>query len=134
MAKENLTHLEKMKQLLSKSQEAVDRLQADTAVLSETFWKQVQENKKIEQERDKISTEVAQLHKQLKVERTKKEVKEEDLEKKETLYLRTMAARRSIHESCQEQQAYIKGLEEKMQQRDREMEEMHRIMEGQDAE
>lgn len=134
MAKENMPHLEKMKHLLSKSQEAVDRLQADTAVLSETFWKQVQENKKIDQERDKISTEVTVLHKQLKSERGKKKAKEDDLEKKETLYLRTMAARKSIHESCQEQQGHIKGIEERMQQRDREMEEMHQVMEGQDAE
>jgi len=134
MAKENMPHLEKMKHLLSKSQEAVDRLTADTAVLSETFWKQVQENKKIEAERDKISHEVTQLHKQLKIERSKKKEKEDDLERKETLYLRTMAARKSIHESCQEQQGYIKGIEERMQQKDREMEEMHRVMESQDSE
>merc|ERR1712039_601358 len=74
------------------------------------------------------------MGKQLKAERAKKKAKEDDLEKKETLYLRTMAARKSIHETCQEQQAHIKGIEQRMQQKDREMEDMHKVMEGQDTE
>mmetsp|Transcript_125583 Transcript_125583/g.402132 ORF Transcript_125583/g.402132 Transcript_125583/m.402132 type:complete len:196 (-) Transcript_125583:77-664(-) len=134
MAKENLPHLEKMKHLLGKSQDAVDRLTADTDVMSEIFRLQKQEIKNINEERDAISKETLQLHKQLKAEKARKKAKEEEVQKKETLYLRTMAARKIIHESCQEQRACIEGLEGRTQQLDGEMVEMRKIIARQDDE
>merc|ERR1719401_1502064 len=83
------------------------------------FRLQVQENKKTIEERDEISKELTRVHKQLK---------------NETLYLRTMAARKSIHESYLEQKTKISDIEQKMEQQEADWQEMLKVQEGRDSE
>merc|ERR1712096_3314 len=55
-------------------------------------------------------------------------------QKKETLYLRTMAARKSIHESYLQQKEKTAEAEEKMRQRDNDWQEMLKVIEVRDCE
>merc|ERR1719378_1434290 len=59
---------------------------------------------------------------------------EDELQKKETLYLRTMAARKSIHEAYLEQKAQITEVEDRMRQRDMDWQEMLKVIQGRDSE
>merc|ERR1712139_181028 len=83
---------------------------------------------------EEISNELAKLGKQLKNERLKNQFKEDELQKKETLYLRTMAARKSIHEAYLEQKAQITEVEEKMKKRDDDWQEMLKVVQLRDSE
>merc|ERR1719217_302394 len=60
--------------------------------------------------------------------------KEDELQKKETLYLRTMAARQSMHEAYLEQKAKITEIEQQMKKREAEWQEMLSVIEGRDNE
>lgn len=132
MSKENIPVLEKMKYLLGKTQGAVEHLVADTAVLSEVFRLQVQHNKNIEVERDNLSNDIASMQQQLKDERAMRKLKEAAVAKKESLYLRTMAARRSINESCVEQEELIESIEGGIAEKQQEMEEMMEVIASKD--
>merc|ERR1712139_97699 len=81
---------------------------------------------------EEISNELAKLGKQLKNERLKNQFKEDELQKKETLYLRTMAARKSIHEAYLEQKSQITEVEERMRKRDEDWQEMLKVIQGRD--
>jgi len=131
--KEERPKLDKIDEVLAKSAEAVDRLNADAELLSSMFQLQVQENKKNVAERNEISQELSKVHQQLKRERLKSQFKEDELQKKETLYLRTMAARKSIHESYLEQKEKILEVEEKQRKRESDWQEMLKILEGKDS-
>jgi len=133
MSKDSLPVLEKMKALVGKSQGAVEILTSDTAAISELFRLMVQENKRIAEERDGFKQELDKVQKQLKAELRKNTAKEEEVQKKETLYLRTMAARKAIHESCQEQRAYIEDLDKQVDQQEEEMHEMSKFIAAKDV-
>jgi len=133
MMKENLPVLDRIGTLQQKTGEAVERLTADAEMLSCMFRTQAVENKKnIEEVADK-NNELVKLSRQLKSEKLKHQFKEEELQKKETLYLRTMAARKSMHESYLEQKARIKDMEEKMAKREADWQEMLKVLEGRDS-
>eukprot|EP00929_Paragymnodinium_shiwhaense_P102655 TRINITY_DN65869_c0_g1_i1.p1 TRINITY_DN65869_c0_g1~~TRINITY_DN65869_c0_g1_i1.p1 ORF type:complete len:570 (-),score=199.52 TRINITY_DN65869_c0_g1_i1:152-1861(-) len=134
MSKENVPVLDKIDKLLAKSNEAVDRLNADAELLSSMFQIQVNENKNNVSQRDEISQELSRVQRQLKSEKTRSEFKQEELQKKETLYLRTMAARKSIHESYLEQKQRITEVEEKMRKHEVDRQELLRVVEGKDSE
>merc|ERR1711920_974544 len=134
MAKENLPVLDKMEKVLSKSKEAVERLTTDAEKLSIVFKQQVQENRKTLEEREEREKDLMKIHKQLAVEKQKNLHKEEELQKKETLYLRTMAARKSIHEAYLEQKDKIVAIEDQMQKREADWQEMLKVLEGRDSE
>merc|ERR1712048_1191372 len=133
MMKENVPVLDKIDKILAKSNEAVDRLNADAELLSSMFQIQVKENTKNVSERNNISQELSKVHQQLKRERFQSQFKEDELQKKETLYLRTMAARKSIHESYLEQKAKITEVEAKMAKRAENWQEMLKVLEGKDS-
>jgi len=134
MEKENLPVLERMNNLLGKSREAVDRLAADADMLANMFRLQVQEKKKIIAEKSDISKELVKVERQLESARLKNQSEEADLQKKETLYLRTMAARKSIHECVLEQKERIREVEEKMVQREDDVQVLLKVKEGRDSE
>merc|ERR1712050_774382 len=92
------------------------------------------ENRSNIEARDEISKELSKVQRQLKNERLKNQFKEDELQKKETLYLRTMAARKSIHESYLEQKAQITEVQEKMRKRDEDWQEMLKVVSGRDNE
>merc|ERR1711879_104618 len=71
---------------------------------------------------------------ELRREMTRNQYTEEELQKKETLYLRTMAARKSIHESYLQQKGKTAQAEEKMRQRDNDWQEMLKVIEVRDSE
>ncbi|CAE7355725.1 PPR4 [Symbiodinium microadriaticum] len=70
---------------------------------------------------------------QLQVEKEKNTVKEVELQKVETMYLRTMAARRSIQDSFNEQRDRIVKVEASMAQREVQRQELLRVIEGKDG-
>merc|ERR1712066_532165 len=113
-----------MDKLLGKSREAVEVLTADAELLSKMFREQVTDNRVNIERHEEMSKELSRTHKQLKNERLKNQFKEDELQKKETLYLRTMAARKSIHESYLEQKTKITEMEDKMRSREEDWQEM----------
>jgi chromosome segregation ATPase len=134
MQKENVPMLNQIEKLLGKSREAVDILTADAELLSNMFREQVKDNKTNIEKHEDISKELTRITKQLKNERLKNQFKEDELAKKETLYLRTMAARKSIHEAYLEQKAKITEMEDKMRGRDEDWQEMLKVVQGRDSE
>merc|ERR1719491_906499 len=134
MQKENVPMLNQMDKLLGKSREAVEVLTADAELLSNMFREQVKDNRSNIEKHEEMSKELAKIHKQLKNERLKNQFKEDELQKKETLYLRTMAARKSIHEAYLEQKAEITEVQEKMRKRDEDWQEMLKVVSGRDNE
>eukprot|EP00927_Polykrikos_kofoidii_P033712 TRINITY_DN28539_c0_g1_i1.p1 TRINITY_DN28539_c0_g1~~TRINITY_DN28539_c0_g1_i1.p1 ORF type:complete len:557 (-),score=142.29 TRINITY_DN28539_c0_g1_i1:77-1726(-) len=132
--KDNLPLLEKMEKMLDKSSEAVERLNADSILLSPMFQIQSQQNNRNVDDRNEISQELSKVHRLLNSERAKMQAKQEEVRKKETLYLRTMAARKSIHESYLERKAHIQDVEEKMQRLEVDRQELIKVVEGRDSE
>mmetsp|Transcript_16753 Transcript_16753/g.47806 ORF Transcript_16753/g.47806 Transcript_16753/m.47806 type:complete len:567 (-) Transcript_16753:78-1778(-) len=131
MAKENLPAIDK---LLEKSREAVERLSKDCEMLSKMFRLQGQERKKTVAQQEETSREMERVHGQLAEVRECIRLKEEQLERKETLYLRTMAARKCIHEAYLEERKKITEAEEQMRQREADWQEMLKVLEGRDSE
>lgn len=134
MQKENVPMLNQMDKLLGKSRESVSVLTADAEMLSNMFKEQMKENQSNVEKHETMSKELAKIHKHLKNERLKNEFKEDELQKKETLYVRTMAARKSIHEAYLEQKAQITEVEERMKSREDDWQEMLRVVQGRDSE
>ncbi|CAK0892533.1 unnamed protein product, partial [Prorocentrum cordatum] len=62
------------------------------------------------------------------------EGKEQRLQKTETLYLRTMAARKSIHDSYLEQEGEIRAAERRIQEHEADRQELLQVLEGRDSE
>jgi len=134
MQKENVPMLNQMDKLLGKSRDSVNVLTADAEMLSNMFKEQMKENHANVDKHETMSKELAKIHKHLKNERLKNEFKEDELQKKETLYVRTMAARKSIHEAYLEQKAQITEVEEKMKSREDDWQEMLKVVQGRDSE
>lgn len=132
MANENLPALDRIGLELKGSREAVDRLHADAETLSSMFRLQVDENKKFREERDQISKELTKVHRQLKRERDEGQFKDDELQKKETLYRCTVEARKTTLEGYQAHKNVIREVEEKMRQQEAEFEAMRKLVEGRD--
>ncbi|CAE7619535.1 bath-42, partial [Symbiodinium sp. CCMP2456] len=133
IAKESLPVIEKMRALVDRSMEATQRLTKDSLLLSSVFRKQVQETERVLEDRDKIGKDLEKAKRQLQVEKEKNTVKEVELQKVETMYLRTMAARRSIQDSFNEQRDRIVKVEASMAQREVQRQELLRVIEGKDG-
>jgi len=133
IAKESLPVIEKMRALVDRSMEATQRLTKDSLLLSSVFRKQVQETERVLEDRDKIGKDLEKAKRQLQVEKEKNSVKEVELQKVETMYLRTMAARRSIQDSFNEQRDRIVKVEASMAQREVQRQELLRVIEGKDG-
>merc|ERR1712151_354274 len=134
MVNENLPVLDKIDKQLVKSREAVDQLTADAEMLSSMFKLQVEDNRKTLDERDEISKELNKVHRSLKSERLKNQFKEDEFKKKESLYERTVEARKATHESYLQQKTKIVEVEERMRTREQEWEEKLKEVEKKDAE
>merc|ERR1712232_413719 len=132
--KGNVPVIEGIDSMLKKTNEAVDRLNADGELFSSMFQIQVQENRKNVAERNEISQELSKVHRQLKSERLKSQFKEDELKKKEELYLRTIAARKTMHESYLDLKRQITEVEDKMQKREDEWQVMLKVKEGRESE
>merc|ERR1712008_283333 len=134
MTKESKPVLDKMDRLLCRSREAVDRLSRDAEVLSKGFQTQVAENKRTlgdgEDKHVELQTALSELAE------GKEEIykKEGRLQNKEIMYLRTMAARKAIHDGYMGNKANIGKTEEKMQELEADCQEMQRILEGRENE
>merc|ERR1719229_709738 len=113
MVKENLPVLDQIDVDLEQLFGDVDQLTADAEMLSSMFRLQVEENRKTIEEREEISKELNKVHRQLKGEKLKSQFKGDELQKKETLYQRTLDARRVTHESYLEQKAKIQEVEKR---------------------
>jgi len=110
---ENLPRLEKIKVLLKETWSEVDSLTADAAMLSAMFRQQVVEYESAVTARDAVFSELSKVQNELREKNTKTVYKEKELQKKETLYQRTVDARRDILESYQRQKTAIKEVEER---------------------
>ncbi|CAL1145856.1 unnamed protein product [Cladocopium goreaui] len=133
IAKESLPVIEKMRTLVDRSKEATERLTKDSAILSRTFRRQVQETERIIAEKENISKELERAKRQLQTEKEKNEIKEVELQKKETLYLRTMAARKSIQDSFNEQREQIAKVEASMERMEVDRQELLKVIQGKDG-
>lgn len=133
IAKESLPVIEKMRTLVDRSKEATERLTKDSAILSRTFRRQVQETERILAEKDDISKELERAKRQLQTEKERNEIKEVELQKQETLYLRTMAARKSIQDSVNEQLEKIAKVEAAMERMELDRQELLKVMQGKDG-
>lgn len=132
--KENSAMLLQSDKVLGKSREAVDILTADAELLTNMFREQVKDNhENIEKHADK-ERELTRITKQLKTERMKRQLQEEELAKKEKLYLRTMAARKSIHEAYLAQKEKIVEIEGQMKKCEDDRQEMMKVVQGKDSE
>ncbi|CAK0892532.1 unnamed protein product, partial [Prorocentrum cordatum] len=98
------------------------------------FQLQTQENKKILEEIREVESEVKKVTSQLVGEQLKNKHKEQRLQKTETLYLRTMAARKSIHDSYLEQEGEIRAAERRIQEHEADRQELLQVLEGRDSE
>lgn len=125
MAKEDLPKLNNFERTLNKSRDAVDVLTADAALLSSMFRTQLVENSNTIDAKEELIKEVNRMARQLRQERTKNNFQAHELRKKETLCLRAMAARKSIHESYQELKEQMAQVREEMVQ---EQENMKQLM------
>lgn len=134
MSKEYQPMLDKLSSVQQQSTEAVSVLTADAELLSSMFRKQVQENRANLEERDRMEEANKKLKGLLKEERTKSEFQEHELLKKETLHMRTVAARKSILEKYHEQKSKIIEVDEMMRSRDADWQEMLTLMQGRDDE
>jgi len=132
--KENSHMLNQSDKVLGKSREAVEILTADAELLSNMFREQVKDNRENVEKHEEKEKELTKITKQLKNERLKNQFKEDELQKKETLYLRTMAARKCIHEAYLEQKTKIIEIEEKMRKREDDWQEMLKVVQGRDSE
>jgi len=110
---ENLPRLEKIKVLLRETRKEVDSLTADAAMLSAMFRQQVVEYESAVNARDAVFSELSKVQNELREKNTKTMYKEKELQKKETLYQRTVDARRDILESYQRQKDAIKEVQER---------------------
>jgi hypothetical protein len=126
--------LDRLEELLRQSSEAVDVLTADAELLSSMFRTQVQENKKNIEDRAAIAKDLKKLQGLLKQERQKNTFMNDELKKKETLIVRAIAARKSMHESFLAERQKSSEIEERMKQRDRDWQEMLSVIAGRDAE
>jgi len=133
IAKESLPVIEKLKVLTDKSIEATERLTKDSALLSSTFRKQVQETKRIRVDTEQFLIQLSKEKSHLELEQNKNTVKEAELQRKETLYLRTMAARKSIQDSFHEQKDRIAKVEESMDRKESERQELLKIIQARDG-
>eukprot|EP00746_Dinoflagellata_sp_MGD_P162437 gnl/MRDRNA2_/MRDRNA2_89994_c0_seq1.p1 gnl/MRDRNA2_/MRDRNA2_89994_c0~~gnl/MRDRNA2_/MRDRNA2_89994_c0_seq1.p1 ORF type:complete len:577 (-),score=156.73 gnl/MRDRNA2_/MRDRNA2_89994_c0_seq1:156-1886(-) len=134
MASANVPRLDRLEELLRQSSEAVDVLTADAELLSSMFRTQVQENKKNIEDRAAIAKDLKKLQGLLKQERQKNTFMNDELKKKETLIVRAIAARKSMHESFLAEREKSGEIEESMKQRDRDWQEMLSVISGRDAE
>eukprot|EP00927_Polykrikos_kofoidii_P016255 TRINITY_DN17326_c0_g1_i1.p1 TRINITY_DN17326_c0_g1~~TRINITY_DN17326_c0_g1_i1.p1 ORF type:complete len:590 (+),score=180.85 TRINITY_DN17326_c0_g1_i1:49-1770(+) len=134
MMKDSVPVLEKMDTLLDQAMEKVDCLNADAQLLSSMFQIQVQENQKYVDERDTVSRELANERANLKAMRIDRQLKEEELQKKEALHARTQAARQKVHEEYLEQRAQILDVEERYQQRAAERQQLVEVLQGREEE
>lgn len=133
IAKESLPVIEKMRTLVDRSKEATERLTKDSAIWSRSFRRQVQETERILAEKDDICKELERAKRQLQTEKEKNDSKEVELQKKETLYLRTMAARKSIQDSFNEQREQIAEVEQSMEQMELDRQELLKVIQGKDG-
>lgn len=118
MANEHLPVLDKLDKHLAVLRDAVDQLTADAEMLSQMFRLQVQDNQKITEERDEKARELARVSRVLRSEKLKNQLKDVELGKKETLYLRTQEARQATQESYKEGKTLIKEAEDRMRQKE----------------
>lgn len=134
IAKESVPILEQFKRVLGRSREAAEGLSADVELLSAMFQLQTKENKKILEEISEVEAEFKKVTSLLLGEQLKNKHKEQRLQKTETLYLRTMAARKSIHDSYLEQEAELRAAERRIQERDVDRQDLLQVLEGRDSE
>lgn len=134
IAKESLPMIDKLNQMTSKSHEAMERLLKDADLLSKAFRHQVEEGKRIKSDSEDIARNLAKVQDELQEVRQKNAIKETQIQKKETVYLRTMAARKSIQDSFKEQRDRVAQVEEAMQQRELDRQELLKVLEGKDSE
>jgi len=99
---ENLPRLEKIKVLLKETWSEVDSLTADAAMLSAMFRQQVVEYESAVTVRDAVFSELSKVQNELREKNTKTVYKEKELQKKETLYQRTVDARRTREQLMQD--------------------------------
>eukprot|EP00913_Durusdinium_trenchii_P031011 g29044.t1 len=132
-SEESLPVIEKMRTLVDRSKEATERLTKDSAIWSRSFRRQVQETERILAEKDDICKELERAKRQLQTEKEKNDSKEVELQKKETLYLRTMAARKSIQDSFNEQREQIAEVEQSMEQMELDRQELLKVIQGKDG-
>lgn len=126
--------IKKIDDIVKNSNLAAEMLVKDSLIFSAAFRRQVQENTHIFEDRDGIEIELTKIKRQLDAEKQKNIAKEAELHKKETLYLRTMAARKHIQESYEEQRDRIQKVEEQISRREDERQEMLLVAEGRECE
>lgn len=134
MASANVPRLDRLEELLRQSSESVDVLTADAELLSSMFRTQVQENKKNIEDRAAIAKDLKKLQGMLKQERQKNTFMNDELKKKETLIVRAIAARKSMHESFLAERDKSGQIEDRMKQRDCDWQEMLSVIQGRDSE
>jgi len=130
---ENLPRLAKIKVLLQETWSSVDSLCADAAMLSSMFRQQVEEHRAAVSAKDTVSGELNKVQKSLKRHRDEIMFKDDELQKKETLYQRTVDARRDIHESYLAQKDAIKDAEERHRKQNEEWEQLLAAAEDRNA-
>lgn len=134
MASANVPKLDRLEELMSKSSEAVDVLTADAELLSAMFRTQVQENSRSLEERDGIAKDLKNLQRLLRHERQKNQFMKDELKKKETLILRAMAARQSMHDDYTSEKNRIRDANEKMAQNEAEKDDIKKEIKSRDLE
>merc|ERR1719262_1537808 len=134
MASANIPKLDRLETLISSSTEAVEVLTADAELLSAMFRTQVAENSKSLEERDGIAKELRSLTRALKNEKQKNRFNQEELKKKETLILRAMAARQSMHDDYKNEKGRIAEANAKMDQNEAEKDEIKKEIKSRDLE
>lgn len=134
IAKESGPVLEKLNLLVSKTQQAVERLTSDSLELSASFRRQAQEIEGIREERDKLRGDIDRHQALLQQEIQKNNVKESALKEQETLYLRVMAARKFIHESQVELEQEVDKVEGRMKQMELDWQMVLQVIQGRQAE
>eukprot|EP00441_Pelagodinium_beii_P008017 CAMPEP_0197697694 /NCGR_PEP_ID=MMETSP1338-20131121/118296_1 /TAXON_ID=43686 ORGANISM="Pelagodinium beii, Strain RCC1491" /NCGR_SAMPLE_ID=MMETSP1338 /ASSEMBLY_ACC=CAM_ASM_000754 /LENGTH=460 /DNA_ID=CAMNT_0043280967 /DNA_START=54 /DNA_END=1436 /DNA_ORIENTATION=+ len=129
VTRENLPMLDTIRTQLQTTWTCIDRLRADAEMLASMFKLQVDEYRTAVRARDQASKELTEAQRALKNEKLKNTFKEDELQKKDTLYQRTVVARQDIHASYIAQKESIKEVEEKQRQQNEAWRQMEKAAE-----
>jgi len=134
MTNEKIPHLDRMNAERGTYSDAVDTLTADAETLCSMFRRQADENKKRVRERDDLLKELSKVQTHLRLARDENQFQVTELQKKETLHLRTMEARQATHESYLNQKKAIMAVEAEVQRRDADWQTMVEALESRERE
>jgi len=122
MQKESLPLLDKMRTMLVKSQDIMERLETDSGLVSDYFRKQVKAIEATKKDTQALQEETKAREQQLKEEHASWAEKDRETRQKERKYLRVIAAAQCIKDSEAEREQDMQKIYNKIAEHDQDIE------------